>query len=250
MSFLKKVAKVALPFASLIAAPFTGGLSMMGLGSLGGRIALGAGLGGGILSNVLNRGGGKKKGDPLQEQLMAMLGQQQQLSKQFLDMGQPLITSGASNLNQSGDYYKALLAGGPAQQKALAGPMSDLATGYGQAKRQTAAFAPYGSTASAYADYGRKMASDAARLRFDAQGQGAQGLAGIGSTLLGGGTALATQGRGSLADATGTGLGLTSAGLQRDAISAQKWGGFGEGIGNLLGVLLGPGGILNKGGKG
>jgi hypothetical protein len=232
MSFMKKVGRIAAPFASLI--PGVGPLIGAGLGILG------------------NMGGGKKSSGKGQLDTMytKLLGDASNRAGQTFDAGQPLVGQGTSALQDPLNFYKNILAGGDKSSLALRGPIFDITKGYEQAQRNTLAFAPSGSSASAYADNARMKASDIARLKSDSLFNAAGGMAGIGSTLLSGGTNLMTGGNAATGNALSALLGGQSLQVQKDQIAAQKWGGFGQGIGQLLGTLLMPGGVFNKGNSG
>jgi hypothetical protein len=230
MSFMKKVAKVAAPFASLIP----------GIGPL-----IGGGLG--LLGSMGGGGGKKGKVDPMQEQYMRLLSAQEGRATEAFGMGKPLVASGTDAMKAPMELWKNILMGGGEANRALAGPISDISTGYNQARSNTARFAPSGSAASAFADQGRMMARDMSRLKSDLLMGSADRLAGAGQGLITQGTGLMGVSQSGTNSALNAILGDRNLQAQRDLVSAQKWSGLGQGIGSLLGTLLRPGGILNKG---
>lgn len=237
---MKKVASIAAPFASLI--PGVGPFVSMGLGALG----------------SIGGGGGSSK------QTNALLGQQNQLintgvnsaqkmGQGLIDQGNPLISKGSGYSGQAGDYYSDVLKGGPSQAKALAGPISDLKIGSQALLNNTAKFSPRGNIAGQLGEQSSMLGSSIAKLRYGAMNDAATSLSGVGSNLLGQGTNLVTHGADSFQNALQTLLGKygvdTQSAIAADNRKAASMGGLGEGIGNILGVLLSPGGLLNKGKK-
>lgn len=241
MSFMKKVAKIAAPFASFI--PGIGPLIGAGLGLLGN-------LGGGSSSKNKNQSQSIFS-DPA---FLAALNNSQAAGKQLMDTGSPLVGSGSGYLRNSGDYLQSILHGGPAQDKALAGPISDLKTGSQAQLATLSQFAPRSSTASLLSDHQSKLTSGIARLRYGAQTDASTNLANIGNMLLGQGTNLMTGGANTMQSVLQTLLGRMGLQNQSQIAADQRrsdmFGNLGEGFGNILGILLGPGGLLNKGSSG
>lgn len=234
MSFMKKVAQVAAPFASLIP----------GVGPL-----VGAGLG--VLGSIGGGGGGKKgKIDPMQQQYMNLLSQGEKRAGETFNLGKPMVDAGNGLMDKSADFYGNILAGGDKSSLALQAPIFDITKGYEQAQKNTLAMGPRGSAASAFADNAQSKARDIAKLRSSLLMDSASGLAGIGASRLGAGSNLISGGNAATGNVLSAMLGSQSLQVQKDQIAAQKWGGLGQGIGSLLGTLLMPGGILNKGGGG
>jgi hypothetical protein len=231
MSFMKKVAKVAAPFASLI--PGVGSIIGAGLGLVGGL--------GGKGSKSANGKG------QLDAQYTKLLGDANSRAGQTFDMGKPLVEQGAGAMQDPLNFYKNILAGGDKSSLALRGPIFDITKGYEQAQKNTLAFAPSGSSASAYADNARMKASQIARLKSDSLFNAAGGMAGVGSSLLSGGSNLVSGGNAATGNVLSAMLGGQNIQLQREQLSNQRWGSFGQGIGALLGTLLMPGGVLNGG---
>jgi len=216
----------------------------MGLGALG---SIGGGGG----------GGSKQQNNAMaQDQLAtsaalrAALDKQSGMSQGLIDQGKPLVGQGAGYMTSSADYLKAILGGGAGADKALAGPISDLRTGSQAQLSNLSKFAPRGNVAGQLADRSTQLSSGIARLRYGAQGDAATGLAGIGQGLLSGGTNLQAAGSQGMSGILATLLGKSGQENQFNIAKMQgdqaKWGGLGEGIGNLLGTLLSPGGLLNK----
>jgi hypothetical protein len=210
---------------------------------------LGAIIGGGasIATGLLGRSSQNRANDIAQQGV----NQQNQISQQQLafardqfNRGVPLLDRGSEGLNAPINYHRDILNGGGRQS--LAGPMADIARGYQQGRQNTAMFAPRGSTASAYANYGRQMSGDMARLRSDQMGNSAGELGKLYSTLLGTGQSLMTGGQGGLAAAGSTALGGAQLALGNRQISNQNSLAAGQGLGSLLGILLGPGGLLSS----
>lgn len=241
MSFMKKVARIAAPFASLIpgVGPFVGA----GLGALGS-------LGGGGSKSSSSMGNGM---DPaLMQKLIGGVDQSQAQGKAMFDKGMPLIDQGSGALGQSNKYFSDIL-GGKADQ-ALSGPISDLKRGYAGAQQSMAQFAPRGGgMVSSMMDRSNQLNSSVARLKSDSLTGAAQGLMAGGSSLLSGGSALAGNGAQTFGSGLSTLLGMRGQDIQKlisDAqIHAQNMGGLGQGIGSILGMLLQPGGLLNTGKK-
>lgn len=257
MSFMKKVAKVALPILGIAAAPFTGGASLLGsvLGGMGvsgaGAIASGIGLGAGVGSSLLGGSGGKKgKMSSAEQQLLQLQARQQGLAEELYKTGKPLIDQGAAQMTQSLGDYRSLISGGPAADKLLARPMFDLTNGYQQALKQTVAVAPRGNSASAFADQKRSLARDMSLLKADQVNTGLLGAERVGTNLANLGVTTARGAQAGLSDAGASLQGAGNLALGNRQISSNNSAGLGQGLGSLLGVLLGPGGLLNKGGGG
>jgi hypothetical protein len=256
MSFMKKVAKIAAPFASLIpgVGPFIGA-GLGALGSLGG--------GGGSKPNITG-GGGAGSALPDPNGLMSLFGdslkKQSGIADTLMGQGTSLINQGTSTMGMPIGYFKDILGG--KTDRALAGPIADITAGSERSLQNTAAFsARGGGMASAFANRGPQVGQQIARLRSDSLTGAANSLLGAGSAQLQGGTSLALGGadamKGTLASILGMrGLDVQKYGIDQNyalgqaGLSQQKWGGLGEGIGNILGILLSPGGLLNKGSSG
>ena len=240
MSFMKKVAKIAAPFASFI--PGVGPLISAGLGLVG---------------SIPSKSKGKNQqpqsifSDPA---FMGALTNAQKSGQQLMDTGAPLVGQGTGYLNQAGTYFGDMLKGGSSLDKALAGPIADVNTGYNSRLQAMSKFIPRGNIAGSMMDHTARRGSDIARLRYDTQAGAGSNLAGVGNSLLSGGSNLMSRGASSHQDILNTLLGKM--GLQnQDAMAAagrkaDAMGGLGEGVGSLLGILLGPGGLLNKGKSG
>lgn len=235
MSFMKQISRIAAPFASLIpgAGPFIGaGLSVIGSLSSGSKKSAASGM------------------DPqLLQRLLAGYDQSNAMGKASFDKGMPLIDQGTGGINKAMGVYGDMAAG---KGNALAGPIADLTIGNNRQMQNMAQFGPRGGgTNAAMANRSPQLSNDIARLRFSGIQQGAQGLVQGGSALLGGGTNLVSSGQQGVQGGLSTLLGIRgqdiSQQIARDQISAQNQAGLGQGIGSLLGILLGPGGILNKG---
>jgi hypothetical protein len=195
---------------------------------------------------------------------MSMFGdslkKQSGIADNLIGQGTSLIGQGNSTLGMPIGHFKNILGGGT--DKALAGPIADITAGSERSLQNTAQFgARGGGLASAFANRGPQVGQQIARLRSDSITGAANSLLGAGATQLQGGTSLALGGadamKGTLASILGMrGLDVQKYGIDKNYelgqsnISTQKWGGLGEGIGNLLGVLLSPGGLLNKGSSG
>src|SRR5688572_27763641 len=242
MSFMKKVAKVAAPFASLI--PGVGPLIGVGLGALG---SIG--------------GGGGKQDKTMQQQMLAQqqqllgaIGTQQKMSQGLIDKGSPLVDQGAGFANDSLGFFKQLLSGGSKSSQVLAGPISDLRSASSNALQNVSKFAPRSAMAGSFVDRTNQLGSSIARLRSDSMFGAAQNLLSGGSSLLGAGSNLMTGGVNANSSVMQALLGMRGQDISRDVanrqMSSQNMSGLGEGIGSLLGILLGPGGLLNKGGGG
>lgn len=252
---MKKVLKVGLPIAASLI-PGIGPL--VGIGAkLAGGIGAAAGAAGGLLNS---RGGSSSSGssssaNPDQlatnQALRDAIAKQGTMSQGLIDQGKPLVGQGAGYMTNAGDYFKNLLGGGEGLNRALAGPISDLRTGSQAQLQNIAKFAPRGNTAQLLGDQQSQLGSQIARLRFGAQSGAASSLAGIGQGLLGSGVNLQTGATGGMNGILQALLGQQGQQNQLEMFksqqSAEKSGAFGEGIGNLLGILLSPGGLLNKG---
>lgn len=250
MSFMKRVLKIGLPIAASLI-PGIGPLAGMGA-----KLAMGIGSAAGAAGGLLNSSGGKSSSGSsnAQTQQNQLLGdaitKQQGMSQGLIDTGKPLVSQGSGMLGQSGGYYSDILKGGASQDKALAGPISDLKTGSQAQLNNMSQFAPRGNIAGKMSDRTSQLGSQIARLRYGAMGDAATGLSGVGSSLLGQGTNLMTTGTNSFQQALQTLLGKygvdTQAQTAKDAQHNTNMGGLGEGIGSLLSTLLSPGGLLNK----
>ncbi len=235
MSFMKKVAKIAAPFASFI--PGVGPLISAGLGVVG---SLG--------------GGGKKNGamdgmnSQLMQQLLSGVTAQQGMSKGAFDKGNSLVDTGLGTMGKGTDYFSNILGG--KADTALAGPISDLTRGYSTSLQNTANFAPRGGMAAGQmAQRGGQLAGQIARLKTDSLNGAANSLLGAGSSQLGAGANILGTGLQGYQNTLSTLLGARGQDISqliaKMQIDAQNSQGLGQGIGSLLGTLLGPGGILS-----
>lgn len=245
MSFLKKISKIAAPFASFI--PGVGPLIGAGLGAIGS-------IGGGSKSSSQS-GSNAINGmnSQLMSQLLAGVTQQQGMAKGAFDTGNSLIGAGQGTMGKSIQYHSDILGG--KADKALAGPISDLTRGFSSSMQNTANFGPRGGMAAGQmAQRGPQLSGQIARLKSDSLNSSANALLGAGGTQLGAGSNILGQGMQSYQNSLSTLLGARgqdiSQLLAKMNIDAQNSQGLGQGIGSLLGVLLGPGGILNKGSGG
>lgn len=235
---MKKVAKIAAPFASLI--PGVGPLVSLGLGAIG---SIGGGSSGG-------GGGSSSSNNAMNSQLTGLIQQQNQRGQQMFDQGKPITEQGVGALTKSAGYYGDLMGGGKASDAALAAPISDLKNASNNLLQNVGKFSPRGNIAGNLMDRQSQVGQQIARMRFEGQGQGAAGLAGIGSSLLQGGTNLQAGGAQTSQGSLSTLLGMRGQDMQQTLakmqIDAQNNQGLGQGIGNILGMLLSPGGMLNK----
>jgi hypothetical protein len=144
--------------------------------------AIGAGLGAAGLAS--SAAGGKKAQSNANKLAQQELGLQQQqfgLAKQQLGYGN-------MDLSQAANWYKNLLAGGPAAQQATGPYASLLGQAYSGARQGIQAFTPRGGEQNlALAQNYNQQANDIARLYAGMQPLAAQGLTGIGSAYLGSG---------------------------------------------------------------
>lgn len=239
MSFMKKVAKVAAPFASLI--PGVGPFIGAGLGALGS-------IGGGGDKKLQQQALAQQS--QFQQQLMGSIGTQQKMSQGLIDKGMPLIDQGAGATGQSLDFFRQLLSG--KSNMALAGPISDLRNASNNALRNAATFGPRSAYSSSLVDRTNQLGQSIARLRADSMTGAANSLLQGGGQLLGAGSNLATGGLQSYGNTLSTLLGVRgqdiSQNIAQQQISSSNMQGLGQGLGSILGILLQPGGIFNKGG--
>ena len=242
---MKKVASIAAPFASLI--PGVGPFIGAGLGLLG---SIGGNRNSQSSSGVNSMPGYQTM---LATDMHNSIAKQAGMSDALIAQGKPMTETGAGYMMTSGDYLKKILGGGPEQEKALAGPISDLRVG-SAAQLRNIAMGPRGNVAGQLADRGTALASQIARLRYGAQSEASDKLAGVGGLLGQQGNQLQLGGNSSYSNVVSSLLGLSgqqnAVNMQSAAIRNQNQQGLGEGIGSLLSVLLSPGGLLNKGKSG
>ena len=217
---------------------------------LGALIGGGAAVGGSLIARSASNRATQAQSQIAQQQL-ELQKQQQALAERTYNTGAPLLQEGAAGLRLPINFHQSILQGGSSANRALMSPISDITKGYQQGRQNTAMFAPRGSSASSYANYGRQMAGDIARLKSDNLVNSAGELGKLNSTLLGTGAGLMSGGQSGLAGAAATSLGIGNQALQNRQISSQNNSSLGQGLGSLLGILLGPGGLLsNRGGSG
>ena len=203
-------------------------------------------------------GGGGQKQDPmknmnsqLMSQLLAGVTQQQGMAQSSFNAGQGFLTGGMAGMDQGMKHYSDILGG--KADKALAGPISDLTTGHSRAMQNTAQFGARGGTsAGLMSNRGPQLAGQIARLKTDSLDNAGKTLISAGGAKAGIGSNLMSGGMSSFGNSLSTLLGARGQDMQqllaKMGIDAENKRALGEGIGSLMGILLGPGGMFNKDG--
>jgi len=234
MSFMKKVAKIAAPFASLI--PGVGPFISAGLGVVG----------------SLGGGGKKGKTDPQQQALLDAITKQNALAQQTYTTGKGLLDKGSQGIDDIvGKFYQPLLGGKDASNSVLAPAYQDIDSNYQQLLGNLGrSGASAGGAAGLLANARFGLGAQKARLRFGAQSDAASTLLGVGQNYLGAGAGVMGTGLGGINAGVNSLLGQRQLDLEKQRIHNEALGGLGGALGNLAGLLLMPGGIFNGGNSG
>lgn len=219
---------------------------------------IGGAIGGGLLAKKASGGSSSPSSmapsanSPLDPSIIALNQSLKSLADFQIGQGQQLLPKATGTLQGPQNFYETLLKGDREAMMSLLGPQLNAIGKQGQAQQRTLTELMPRSGA---------MTDRLGALSTNTQGQindallqyrpaAAQSLVGIGNTyanigsgLLGGGGNNLSSGLGSLLGQRGQDI---NAYLAQYAQKQENSRSLGQGIGSILGLLIGPGGILNR----
>lgn len=179
---------------------------------------------------------GKKLSGPSKEQKGAMQQTQQaatglnQMAGPMASQGMGLTRQGAGDLGAASQYYRSILGNRQQARESLAPEMQTAMDFYRGAEGKAGRTLRGGSRDTALAELNRQKVGNMAMMLPQARARAAEGAAGVGGTLLGGGTNLAATGGNLASNAAYLNQGLFNQASQ----IRQQQGEGGKGWGSLL----------------
>jgi hypothetical protein len=219
-------------------------------------------IGGGasVATSLINKnksGGSSAAGvtTPIDPSLTALNTKLGSLADYQLQQGQNLLPKALDTLRQPEDYFRTLLSGNRNAVMGLLGPQINTITDRGaQQQNAISQLLPRGGRLNDR--MGAQSTADTAQINdalLGARPAAANSLTNIGQLYGQLGSGLLSGSGNSLATSLQSLLGQrgqdVTAYLQKYQQQQENDRSLGQGIGSMLGILLGPGGILNKGGS-